>query len=201
MSQGFTKPITLPQGLGTTDSPTFADITDSGLTASQPVKTDAAKKLVSGFIAGEIVQVVNYQTGAVATGATPMVLDDTIPQKTEGNEFMTLAITPKNANNILVIIATSFGCFSATPASMGIALFKDAVADALAAMARRAFGADSPEDIILKHYMVAGTTSEITFKVRIGGDSAGTFTFNGQSAGRWFGGVMASGITIWEIAV
>ena len=49
------------------------------------------------------VQVVNTQTGAVDTGTTAMPCDDTIPQNTEGDEFMTLAITPTSATNKLKI--------------------------------------------------------------------------------------------------
>lgn len=35
---------------------------------------------------GQVLQVVSYQTGAVATGTTTIPPDDTIPQITEGNE-------------------------------------------------------------------------------------------------------------------
>ena len=52
--------------------------------------------------------------------------------------------------------------------------------------------------IPIKHYMTAGSTSAITFKVRIGGSSC-TVTFNGQSGGRIFGGVSASSISVTEI--
>ena len=41
---------------------------------------------------GDMVQRVNTQTGAVATGTTLLPNDDTIPQNTEGTEFMTLAV-------------------------------------------------------------------------------------------------------------
>ena len=44
--------------------------------------------------------------------------------------------------------------------------------------------------------MTAGTVSAITFKVRAGMTAAGTTTFNNNT----YGGVMASGITIPEIA-
>jgi len=52
---------------------------------------------------GSLVQSVGTVTGAVATGTTQMVLDDTIPQNTEGDQYMTRAITPTNASNILEI--------------------------------------------------------------------------------------------------
>ena len=52
---------------------------------------------------GAVVQVVNTQTGAVATGTTIMPGDDTIPQITEGNEYLTRTITPTDAANTLLI--------------------------------------------------------------------------------------------------
>ena len=52
--------------------------------------------------------------------------------------------------------------------------------------------------------MTAGTTSETTFKVRAGASTSGqSLFFNGKgggSAGRQYGGVMASSITITELS-
>ena len=58
---------------------------------------------VAGQEQARLVQVVNTQTGAVATGTTVMPIDDTIPQNTEGDQYMTLAITPTHASNKLLI--------------------------------------------------------------------------------------------------
>jgi len=46
-SSSGTISVAIGQAVGTSDSPTFANITDSGLSASQYVKTDSSKKLVS----------------------------------------------------------------------------------------------------------------------------------------------------------
>jgi len=186
-------------GLKTTDSPTFADITDNGLTASQPVKTDGSKKLVSGFVTGEIVQVVNTQTGEVATGTTVIPSDDTIPQKTEGDQYMTLSITPKNTNNSLRINVVVFCSYDAA-ATATVALFQDDAADALAVGWQVPPGVNYPFFFAFIHKMTAGTTSPITFKVRIGGNTTGTITFNGVAGNRRYGGVLCSSITIWETA-
>jgi len=149
-------------------------------------------------VAGSVVQVVNVQTGAVATGTTALVFDDSIPQITEGDEYMTLAITPKSATNKLKIdITVHLDC--GADGNLGAALFQDATAGALAAMHSRPNSSDAL-CISFSHYMAAGTTSATTFKVRCGSNS-GTTTFNGIGAGRIFGGVMASSITITEIKV
>ena len=67
---------------------------------------------------GGVVQVVNTTTGAVATGTTTMPQDDTIPQNTEGDEYMTLAITPKDATNKLKIDVVWHGSSGASSGIM-----------------------------------------------------------------------------------
>ena len=150
---------------------------------------------------GKILQVVNFQTGAVATGTTLTPNDDTIPQNTEGTEFMTLAITPTSASSKLKIDVATFICGSDT-IRLTTALFQDSTANALAAvMSTPGFaniGGSGPSGFT--HYMTAGTTSATTFKVRIGGNSSVTVTLNGQSGARRFGGVASSSITITEVA-
>lgn len=154
--------------------------------------------IVAEKMVGDVVQVVNTQTGAVATGTTTIPRDDTIPQNTEGDQYMTLAITPTNASNILVIEVVAMFANSAA-ISVIAALFQDTTANALAATVSQGAGTDAEVNIKITHRMVAGTTSATTFKLRAGGNSAGTLTFNGRSGARLFGGVMASSITITEI--
>jgi len=157
------------------------------------VDTDTPSK------SGQIIQVVNTQDGAVNTGSTAMVEDDSIPQNTEGDEYMTLAITPTSATNKLRIDIILFGTDSAS-AVLIAALFQDSTASALAAGKIEAPSANETMPIVFTHYMTAGTTSSTTFKVRAGSDGGTTFTFNGSAGSRLFGGVMASSITITEIS-
>lgn len=149
---------------------------------------------------GDIVQVVNTETGAVATGTTTMPTDDTIPQNTEGDEYITLSITPTNASNYLQIeFVGMFG--NSVICNFAVALFQDSTANALAATGNYALTGTEHNIFTLKHRMLAGTTSATTFKIRAGGNNAGTTTFNGISGTRYFGGVNASSITITEIKV
>ncbi len=147
-------------------------------------------------LSGSVIQVVNTQTGAVASGSTSIPNDDTVPQNTEGDEYMTLAITPTNASNKLKIDVVVIGSTAGENGSAA-ALFQDSTAGALAA-ANGGGVTDNRQAVIFTHYMTAGTTSATTFKVRAG-SASGTFTFNGIGAGRRYGGVMASSITITEI--
>ena len=156
--------------------------------------------LANGTEQARLVQVVNVMDGAVATTTTAMAHDDTIPQNTEGEEFMTLAITPTHASNKLVIEAKAL-CSNGTAARTSVmALFQDSTAGALASVGHYEAAAGGQNYLTLTHYMTTGTTSETTFKVRAGSTS-GTMTFNGHSGGRMFGGVASSSITISEIRV
>lgn len=152
-------------------------------------------------LAGSVLQVVNTQTGSVATGTTVMPDDDTIPQKTEGDEYMTLAITPSSSSNKLRI-EVNYNFQASTGVVVGAALFQDTNANALASTRSYANAANpSIANGCLVHYMTAGTTSSTTFKFRAGPSSAVTLTFNGASGGRIHGGVISSNITIMEIKV
>ena len=79
----------------------------------------------SGF--GKVLQSVNVLSGALITATSNLFPeDDTIPQNTEGDEVMTLAITPVSATSKLHIFVNAFGSHSASP-RQGIALFVDSV--------------------------------------------------------------------------
>ena len=164
-------------------------------------RTGAVTFLASDLPAGSVVQVVNTQTGAYATGSTAIPYDDTIPQNTEGDEYMTLAVTPTSASNKLKITVVVNGAETTNSAdAFTVALFQDATAGALAAAAGTNAGILRPYTTTFAHYMTAGTTSATTFKVRAGNNVATPFDFNGYGA-RLYGGVCASSITIEEIKV
>jgi hypothetical protein len=148
-------------------------------------------------IAHWLLQRVNTQTGAVATGTTTMPHDDTIPQNTEGDQFMSLSITPKSTTSKLVIdvivnVSSSVSNYIIT------ALFQDSTANAIAVSSDFQGNAGQPECVPLRHTMTSGTTSATTFKVRVGANNANTMTFNGTVSARDYGGVIASSITISE---
>ena len=150
---------------------------------------------------GKLLQTVNIETGAVATGTTILPGDDTIPQITEGNEYMTLAITPQSATSKLIIEVTAVLASNAAAGNiLAAALFQDSTANALAVVSMPTAAAP-PSTLSFRHVMTSGTTSSTTFRVRAGCGIAGTTVFNGNggSAARLFGGVMASSIVITEV--
>jgi len=146
---------------------------------------------------GALIQMVNSQTGARATGTTLIPWDDTIPQNTEGDQYLSLAITPDDASNILTIEVNIFAGHSAT-GRLSAALFVDSTAGALAATGNVPSGSVKPRPLVLTHRVVAGGTSELTFKVRVGSDTAGTTEINSFNGTRLFGGVCSTSINIME---
>ena len=149
---------------------------------------------------GDTVQVQWNTTGAVATGTTVTPTDDTIPQITEGTEFMTQAITPTSAVNMLTILHIGNYSFNAA-ANFVVHLHQDATADALAAFLDRADAASASFIGTLRYQMRAGTVSSTTFRIRVGESGAGTVTFNGFAGARKLGGVMASFLEVREVMV
>lgn len=139
----------------------------------------------SQVVAGFAVQYVYTPFAAAATGTTVIPTDNTIPQNTEGDQYMTQAITPKSTTNIIVIEAQAFVSYSVASKDITIALFQDSVASALAANIQF-FPATSttPSMMNIKYSMVAGTTSPTTFKIRIGAETGagGTLSFNAAVA-------------------
>lgn len=146
---------------------------------------------------GMPLQKVSTNFSAVATGTTLIPFDDTIPQNTEGDQYMTQVITPKATTNRLLIEARVHVASSVIN-NMTVALFQDTTANALAAAEMLGNAANAGLQIPLVHEMAAGTTSATTFKIRIGGQLAGTTTFNGEGGARKFGGITLSSITITE---
>ena len=162
----------------------------------------------SGYTSGQVVQAVPTgtgvvqqvatQTGTMATGTTIIPFDNTIPQNTEGDQYMSVSITPTSATNILVI--NVIACVSNTVANtMAMALFQDSTANALATVNMYQGTGTGGLTIPLNHRMTAGTTSATTFKIRIGALGASTTSFNGNSGASYYGGTFASSIIITEI--
>jgi len=180
-----------------------ANVTDAKLAASGTMPAWDGSALTNLPASGKVVQVVHMQDGAVATGSTIMANNDNITTNTEGDEYMTLAITPTSATNKLLITAKAF--FSNTRSSgntMSMALFQDSTTNALAwSWTTTETAASNRRMAVIDHYMTSGTASSTTFKIRIGCDGAGTTTFNGANSTRAGAGIMASSITIMEIAV
>lgn len=151
-----------------------------------------------------IVQKVSAVVTATSTGATNTPFDDTIPQITEGNEFITVTITPINSSNILEIdFDALFGEEANNDSPLIVAIHQDATANALYAKPFINGAGSATQDyypVTGKYRMVAGTTSATTFRLRAG-FVTGTVRINGSGGGRKLGGAISSYLTVTEIAV
>lgn len=173
--------------------------TDTTLTrsAAGTLAVEGVNILTTATGGKRVAQIVDTRTGAVATGTTVLPFDDSIPQNTEGDQYMSLSITPTNSSSVLLIEVAGFASHSASTTIIA-ALFQDTTANALASAAHYQPTATALVNLGFSYYMTAGTTSATTFKVRIGAPAAGTTTFNGVVGARYLGGVFASSITITE---
>lgn len=141
------------------------------------------------------VQMKFTSTAALVTCSTLIPFDDTIPQSSEGTEVLTLAITPKSATNYLVIEYSGFG-YNTNQVATTAALFKDSDAAAVAAGSTYIPNTWSGQ-ILVRYRVLAGSTTERTYKIRCG-PAAGTHYINGGAAVRRFGGVAATSLLITE---
>lgn len=173
-------------------------LASAGITATQ-LATGAVTfdKAAIGFLVGISIG----SSSSSSTGTTIIPLDDTIPQNTEGDEYLTLSITPRGATHLLEIDVTIFLANSAAAYNMIAALFQDTIANALATSISYGAVAGAANSLRIHHSMVAGTTSAITFKVRAGANTAGTTTVNGIAGNRFFGTTTKSTIALREYKV
>lgn len=166
--------------------------------APSNIASDRTVQLPDTDISCFVVQRVSTMVVASSTGTTVTPIDDTIPQNTEGDQYMTLSITPKNTANILKIeVITHFANSAAASTGRVAALHQDSTANALAS----GYTVDAQNiisNIKFTHVMSAGTTSSTSFKVRCGASAAGTTTFNGSAGARILGGALVSSIIITE---
>ncbi len=192
--------ITVLGSLGTTTTVLHGNAAGAPTFGAVSLTADVSGTLPLANGGSRIVQIVNTQNGTLATGTTAIPIDNTIPQITEGVEYMTLAVTPTSATNKLKIdVVFNGGVDSAS--WMIVALFQDSTANAIAAATNFVTTNGASGMTTFSYYMTSGTTSATTFRVRAGTTGGIRLSFNGGTGSQFMGGVMASSITITEIAV
>lgn len=176
---------------------------EAGLAVAGTWSAEPTRKQLFGTgvpLPGHQVQEQVTFTSAAASGTTIMPADDTIPQSTEGDQYFSQAITPSSAANVLDMHCEAFLTNTVANDVCSAAIFQDATANALAALATRNPGAGQETLMVVSHRMRAGTTAATTLKVRMGGANAGTRYVNANNVGtRRFGGVAASNFRVREL--
>ena len=196
--------LTLPTGTDTLIGKATTDtLTNKSIAATQLTGTIAAARLPAGCV----LQVVQTLNNANTSGSVAIPNDNTIPQITEGAQYLTCTIVPKSAaSNLLVQVILYTSETTNTQNNGAAAIFRDATASAIAvgALARPAsVYLDGGMPTVLSILTPSNSISSTTFTVRAGLDNAGSaLVMNTNADGvypKW-GGVYYSGITITEVA-
>lgn len=145
---------------------------------------------------GKLVNQSFVQDGTVATGTGLIPIDNTAPQITEGDEYLTLTHTALDPGNFLYISVSGY-FENPSQSRMTMGLFQTGVSNTLACVNERGDDGD-PKFMTLSHRVFAGTTAPVIYRMRAGADGAGTTTFNGQGGSPFFAGLLASNMTILE---
>lgn len=149
---------------------------------------------------GDVAQRWHKQTFSQGSTATPLPVDDTIPQNTEGGEYFSQSLTFTSTMNRAVhegsfnYFTTSGSVFSAW------ALFRNFDSSAFAAGLLNTTGnGNAFQSGGLGHEHMCNTTAPVTFRVRLGA-TGGTFRLNGsQGVDPVFGFTASSWYRITEI--
>jgi hypothetical protein len=174
-------------GLNTTtanylDEVMFSDVSNSNTLGKAKIEDFMLK-------AGGVLQIATTSSTTHPDITTVIPADDTIPQKTEGDEILSLSFTPRSSSSSMLLIAHTFGALYASGAGCTMALFKDAAADAIAAT--HVAGADATaQNLTLFHVESSTATSAITFAVRAG-PASGSLQLLQTTGGTDFGGGVA----------
>lgn len=153
--------------------------------------------LQSSSRSGEILQVVYAEitSGLDITAQIPS--DGTIPQISEGTEIFTVAITPTNSSNYLLVNASL--CTETNGTQRTIALFRSDDTDAFYAQAISA--AVNHGDFNVR--ITAGTTSSINISARGGTPNGGgaehLYVNRGSISTNTYGGVRIGSLTVMEV--
>ena len=174
---------------------------EAGTATAEKIWT--AQRVAQAITAQALGKVLQSKHSEIITAvtATTVIPDDTSkPESDEGDQVDTLAITPAATGNRLLIFVSYNGSVT-TGQYSGVALFQDSVVLALAGGQIYNDANNTPGSVHFVHEMGAGTTSETTFKVRVGPSVAATVTLNGVSGALDWGGSQKCTIDILEIEV
>ena len=144
-----------------------------------------------------IAQSIRTDNGSYSSSTATIPFDNTPPLNTDGFEFMTVAITPRSATNRLVIEA-QMHCSSGSPDTKSMCLFKDSDSEAMR-VAAGYNGANEMINVQLSHEMIAGTTNQIIFKIRVGNTIGTTVYMNSNTNAARYAGLINSYVKVTEV--
>ena len=170
------------------------------LTAGSGIQiTNAANSITIATASGVLVKSGATQSNTASSTTNTFPNDDTIPQITEGEEFITLAYTPDNASNTLEIDFLGYFSRLSSATTITVALFVDSTTDALASVNHEipTNPIQSVVAIPLRFRVSAGSTSARTYRIRYGGNTSTTYV-NQSNNGSNNGDNLYSTLTVRE---
>ncbi len=147
-----------------------------------------------------LLQVVYKASGELFSSAYKIPIDDSIPQIDEGHEMAALAtaVTPKSADSTLMIDVVLQTGPDYSYSAVVVALFQVGVSDALAVAKTDRPWAIGMVPLTLRCFVPSGSLATRTYTIRVGCGDASTACINGTQGARYFGGRMASTLTVSE---
>jgi hypothetical protein len=144
---------------------------------------------------GQELQSLLTATGANASGSALIPLDDTIPQISEGTQFMSCAITPQNAISMLEVSCRAVITMADTNRTVTGALFLLGQNNAIAV----SWGAFGSIGLAVRQFNNSLAARTYTFRAGKDLTGAGSMGFNGNPGLPFWGGTANSFIRVREL--
>lgn len=135
-----------------------------------------------------------------ASGTTSILYDNTVPTTSEGTQVWSQVITPSGSLSLIEISYSSIIDVSSAGAYVSVALFRGATCIDVKSYRSINGGSATTGPIPVSASLVdsPATTSPVTYSIRVGRASAGTWYF-GRGASATFGGLSAGDYILKEI--
>ena len=163
-------------------------------------RTNASGNIDQNYLAKKTIngQIAFFKTSVFSSGSTIIPIDNTIPQNTEGDQYMSIDFIPLRSKSTLEIDVDTTLSFS-NYGTITMALFQDSVANAICSKpAGFVPSANAMIGAFMRHILKSSSTNLTTFKFRAGNVNAGTTYFNGNGY-VLYNNTLFSSITIKEI--
>lgn len=138
-----------------------------------------------------------FNSNYTALGAI-LPQDDTIPQITEGDQVLSINITPTNAGSRIYLKAV-INVGGTAGLVVTAAIFRVGFSDASNASSVLINAATTMEQVVVEASYQTGSVAAHTFTVRVGSATATDAKLNGDNTTRQFGGASVSRLDCFEI--
>lgn len=142
---------------------------------------------------------VSTATWTTDTNRNASLLDDSIPQITEGTQILSTTFDLGDAANVVEIAVGADVAFLKANDEAVFAVFVDSVADAIGVVLWTSDGAENYANANGKFYYSPGDTSSHTYTVRLISNDNNSAFINGNATARLFGGIAETWMTLREV--